>query len=123
MAILGHPAIFAMVYILFMLPTYFLPWLGSNSFALHALAVNDGMGIHPAFWLHLICIAILIGITWCRGIMIDRKWLIIFPIFAGIFDLTPGLNWIFGIPAMMHLMVVILGLALTRPAEPTPVSS
>jgi hypothetical protein len=53
MRFLGNAVVFVILYILFMLPTYFLPYLGSNSFVLSAAGVAAGAGINPAFWPHL----------------------------------------------------------------------
>jgi hypothetical protein len=113
---LGHPIVFVLVYLIFMLPTYFLPWLGSNSAVFNAAAASSDTALNPAFWLHLGCLAVLIAVAWCRGAVLDRKWLVILPILAAVFDLTPGLNWIPGVPTIMHIAVIICGVAL-RPVE------
>ena len=112
-----NAVVFALLYIVLMLPTYVLPYLGSNSGALNAAGAASGAGLNPLFWVHLIAFALLIAITWSRGAKIDRAWLVIFPVLAAIFDLIPGLNWIPMIPTVMHLLAIILGVALSpRPA-------
>lgn len=110
-SILGNPALFALLYILLMIPTYWLPYVGSNSAALNAAGSAAGIGMNPAFWLHLGALALLIGVAWMRGSPIGKTWLVIFPILALVFDLTPGLNFIPLVPTVMHLMAIILGVS------------
>ena len=110
--------------ILLMIPTYWLPYLGSNSTALNAAGSAGGIGMSPAFWLHLGALILLVGVAWMRGKPIGKTWLVIFPILALVFDLTPGLNFIPMVPTVMHLMAIILGVSgspapnLTPPAAP-----
>lgn len=111
MKVLGNAVVFVILYLLFMGPTYYLPYVGSNSAVLHAAAASSDAGMNPAFWMHLICLLALILITWFRGALIDKKWLIIFPILATVFDLAPGLSMIPLIPTVMHLLAIILGVA------------
>lgn len=109
MKFLGNTVVFVILYILFMLPTYYLPYLGSNSAILGALGAAAGAGVNPAFWPHLGSLIVLIVVAWFRGALIDKKWLIIFPILATVFDLTPGINNIPLVPTVMHLLAIILG--------------
>ena len=121
--ILGNPVVFVLLYILFMLPTYYLPYVGSNSAVIGALGqagaaasdANPLAGVNPAFWLHLGSLIVLMVLAWFRGAVIAKKWLIIFPILAAIFDLVPGLNLIPLVPTVMHLLAIILGVAATAP--------
>jgi hypothetical protein len=122
MAFLGNTVVFVILYILFMLPTYFLPYLGSNSFMLNTLGVAAGAGVNPAFWPHLGSLVVLVVLGWSRGQVIGKAWLVIFPILAGVFDLLPGLNAIPLVPTVMHLLAIILGVAgasTTTAARPT----
>ena len=57
---------------------------------------------------------ILCGLTWLRGGLIDKRWLVIFPILAAFFDLVPGFNWIPLVPTVMHLLAIILAVAGTK---------
>lgn len=107
----GNPALFAILYILLMIPTYWLPYMGSNSAVLNATGSAAGVGMNPAFWPHLGALALLIGVAWMRGKPIGKTWLVIFPILALVFDLTPGLNFIPLVPTVMHLMAIILGVS------------
>jgi hypothetical protein len=110
--ILGNAPTFVILYLLIMLPTYFLPYLGSNSTVLNTAGAAAGAGLNPLFWLHLLCLAALVAIGLSRGIVIERAWVVIFPILALVFDLTPGLSFIPLVPTVMHLLMIILGLAL-----------
>lgn len=107
--ILGNTAVFVVLYIVFLIPTYLLPYMGSNSFVMNAAGVSTGSGINPAFWPHLASLIFLVVITWFRGTNIDKNWLLIFPILALVFDLVPGLSSIPLVPTVMHLLAIILG--------------
>ncbi len=103
--IIGHGVTYVILYMLFMIPTYILPFFGSNSSLAHA---SIGLG-NPGFWLHLLSLAVLVGLCWVRGEIVNKQWLIIFPILAAIFDLVPGLNFIMLIPTLLHLAAIIVG--------------
>lgn len=123
---LGNAVVFVILYVLLMLPTYYLPYVGSNSAVIGGLGqlaagandLNPLLGVNPAFWLHLGALVLLLAITWFRGVLVDKKWLIIFPILAAVFDLSPGLNFIPLVPTVMHLLAIILGVAGTTAAVP-----
>ncbi len=102
--IFGNTVVFVVVYLLFMLPTYVLPFFGSNS-----VLLNAAVGLTLPFWLHLLSLIALTAITFFRGVAVDKKWLIIFPILATVFDLIPVLVWIPLVPTVMHLFAIILG--------------
>jgi len=109
--ILGNGVVFIILYLLCMFPTYILPWLGSNSAVLNAAGTAAEAGVSPAFWLHLAALLALVALTWIRGSLIGKTWLLIFPFLALVFDLTPFLNWIPLVPTVMHLLAMILGVA------------
>ncbi len=112
--ILGNTIVFVGLYIIFMIPTYILPYMGSNSSVINAVGASHGMGMNPAFWLHLASLSVLLVIAWIRGANIDKKWLTIFPVLALVFDLFPGLSSIPLVPTVMHLLVIILGVVGTK---------
>lgn len=122
----GNAVVFVILYVLLMLPTYYLPYLGSNSAVIGGLGqiaagVQDAgplAGINPAFWLHLGALVLLMVITWFRGAVVNKQWLIIFPILAAVFDLAPALNFIPLVPTVMHLLAIILGVAGTTGTVP-----
>lgn len=109
MKFIGNGVVFVLVYILGMIPTYILPYVGSNSSVGYAASAAVGGGSSPAFLAHLGCLLLLITITWFRGSFINKRWLIIFPVLAAAFDLIPGLSSIPFVPTVMHLLAVILG--------------
>ena len=119
MKFLGNSVVFAILYVLFMLLTYYLPYIGSNSAVIGALgASGESVYITPMFWAHLGALTILIVITWFRGVLIDKTWLVIFPILATVFDLAPMLNLIPLVPTVMHLFAIILGVSGAKAAIP-----
>ncbi|AUX69475.1 hypothetical protein CHX26_08215 [Porphyrobacter sp. HT-58-2] len=100
-----------------MFPTYVLPYFGSNSAVVNAgLAAADAMagggnGLNILMFVHLACLGGLVLISWLRGAVVDKGWLVIFPILAAVFDMVPGLNWIPLIPTGMHLAAIIVGVS------------
>jgi len=107
---LGNAPVFVIAYVLFILPTYYLPYVGSNSSILHGIdAAAGGKNLNFAFWLHMGCMLILCFLCWVRGAYVGKGWLIIFPILAIVFDFVPGLSAIPLVPTVMHLLAIILG--------------
>ena len=121
---LGNAPVFVIAYILFMLATYCLPYLGSNSAVVGAVVAASGAGVTPAFWMHLGALLILCLLCLIRGAYVGKMWLVIFPILAAVFDLFPGLSAIPLIPTVMHLLAIILGVvgatAIERSTPTTP---
>lgn len=110
--------VFFCLYMLFVLPTYYLPYVGSNSSVLNALGAAVGLGLSPQFWTHVACLFVLLIITWLRGCSINKQWIAVFPAIGGIFDMTPGLNLIPLLPTAMHLCALIMGVrGSTQPVE------
>ena len=118
MKFVANGFVFALLYLICMLPTYLLPFLGSNSSVVNALGVAAEQGLSPQFWLHLAFLAALIAIAWLRGVYIEKKWLVIFPVIAAMFDMVPGFSAIPLVPTIMHLLALILGLALAKQSAP-----
>ena len=118
MHLLGNAFVFVGLYIVFMLPTYFLPYVGSNSSLINAAGVAAEQGLLPAFWLHLGALLVLVAATWFRGVLVEKPWLVIFPILAAVFDLAPGLSSIPMVPTVLHLLVLILGVASAKAVVP-----
>ena len=102
-------AVYVIAYVILMIPTYILPYLGSNSYALNLSGVGLGQGLSPQFWLHLCFLLALVVITWFRGSSIGKKWLVVFPFLALVFDLAPALNLVPFVPTVMHLLAIVLG--------------
>jgi len=119
MKYVANGVVFVIIYIVFMVPTYILPYLGSNSLVAVSTAAAE-KGVNLVTWLHLGSLVILMVITWLRSSYIDKKWLIIFPILATAFDFIPVLNYIPFVPTIMHLLAIILGVAGVKVASVTP---
>lgn len=119
--IFGNTAVFVVLYLLFMIPTYVLPFLGSNSSMINTLGVAQEGMMNPSFWLHLTALVVLVVLTWFRGANVAKTWLIIFPILALVFDLAPVLSSIPMIPSVMHLLAIILGVVGGNAAATVPV--
>ena len=115
MKFLGNGIFFVLTYIVFMIPTYILPFFGSNSSVINTLGVASGGGFNPLMWLHLGVMAVLVVVTWFRGSLVDKKWLVVFPVLAMAFDFVPGLSFIPFVPTVMHLLAIIMGVA-AKPA-------
>jgi len=103
-----------------MIPTYILPYLGSNSSLIGAIVTAAGV-MNPFFWLHLFSLIVLACLAFARGTLIHRQWLVAFPVLAAAFDLLPGLNFIPLVPTALHCTVLILGVALQTAKSAFPV--
>ncbi len=121
MPFMRNPVWYVGGYLIAMLPTYVLPYLGSNSVtARAACALADSMPmyrqsthscatVHAALVFHALFLGILIFLAYARGSVIDKKWLVIFPVMATFFDLMPGFSAIPLFPTIMHVLAIILG--------------
>lgn len=104
---------YVILYLLFMVPTYLLSWVGSNS----SLILLATLGTNPFFWMHLIALVFLCLLAHSRGHRIGKPWLVWLPVLALIFDLAPVLNLIPFVPTALHLLAIVLGLSpAPRPA-------
>lgn len=104
-----NPASFVLGYTMFMIPTYILPYVGSNSSVLNTLGAAAGVGFNPALYVHIAALAVLVLISWLRGKLINKGWLGALPLAASMFDLLPGLSLIPMIPSVLHVVTIILG--------------
>ncbi len=100
---------FIIAYVLFMIPTYILPYLGSNSAAVNFTGAATGIGMSPGFWMHLVCLAVLCLLAWARATYVKQVWIVILPILALIFDLSPGLNLVPFVPTVLHILTIVFG--------------
>ena len=100
---------FVIAYLALMVPTYILPYFGSNSAVVNVFSAAMGMGPTPQWWMHVWFLIMLAVLGWLRGSVIGKAYLPVFPVIAGVFDMTPGLSMIPMIPTVMHLVGVILG--------------
>jgi hypothetical protein len=110
-AIAANRAIFVVLYLLLIVPTYVLPYVGSNSAVINSLGAAAGLGITPAFWIHAFFLVAVISLTWFRGAFSGRSWITIFPVLATFFDLTPGFSSIPLAPTVFHCLGIIFGVS------------
>lgn len=107
---LVNPAFFVIGYTVFLIPTYILPYLGSNSSVINALGAASGAGLNPVLYFHIAALAVLVLISWLRGKLINKAWLGALPFAAAMFDLLPGLSLIPMVPTVLHVVAIVLGI-------------
>lgn len=113
MKFLGNGVFFVITYVILMIPTYILPYFGSNSAIVNAAAAAAEQ-TSLQFILHLLFLIGLVVITWFRGKYVGQQWLVVIPFIALVFDLMPGLSVIPLVPTVMHILVIILGARATK---------
>jgi hypothetical protein len=111
----GKNALFFAGYLLTMIPTYILPYFGSNSVVLNGIGKVAGGGMPMQFWWHLTCYAVLMFLAYARGIQIARGWLITLPLVAMVFEFMPGLNYIPFVPTVLNLAALFIGTTRSAP--------
>ncbi len=113
MKIFEKTTVFVVTYILFLIPTYILPYGGSNSSVAQTAAGvaggSDAATIQLYFYLHLASLLVLCAVTWIRSSAENIRWICIFPVLALIFDLTPGLSVIPLVPTLFHVLTLVFG--------------
>lgn len=125
--LLKNTVFYVIGYLLLMIPTYVLPYFGSNSWVANGLGAALGRGPMPQWWLHAWALVMLVLVVHLRGKLVGKHYLIVFPLVAAVFDMVPGLSAIPLVPTVMHLLAIVLGVitpALERgnemQAEPSP---
>ena len=108
---LANPILFAVLYLALMLSTYFLPYLRSTVGIASVLAGSQSMFNGAMFFLVLqvVALALMAGITFIRGGITGRAWIVIFPILALVFDIVPILSLIPFVPTVMHIIAIVMG--------------
>ena len=105
------------LYLLFMLPTYILPYFGSNSLTANAIyaaagaASGVGFAGNLLFLVHILCLGALCLLAWLRGSEIGKTWIVTLPIVASVFDIVPGLSMIPLVPTVMHVIAIVTGVS------------
>lgn len=112
--LLSSGVVYVIAYLIVALPTYVLPYFGSNSSVLNVFGAATGLGALPQFWFHLVALYLLIVVTWIRGGFIGKQWLAIFPVLAAIFDMVPGFSVIPLLPTVFHVLALVLGVSGNR---------
>ncbi len=113
-------AVFVCSYLLLMIPTYILPYFGSNSALVYAVGGLFGHGMTPQWWMHAWSLVMLMLIANLRGKLIAKRYLVVFPLLAAAFDLIPGMSLVPLVPTVMHLMALVLGVMGTVVQESVP---
>ena len=105
--LMGKGNNFLWLYLALMVPTYIRPYMGSNSL-LAGVATFGATA--PQFLVHLVCLIALCVFAHLRGKIIDKTWLVALPIAAGVFDMTPIVNWIPLVPTALHVAALVIGM-------------
>ena len=109
--LLSSGVVYVIVYLIVAIPTYVLPYFGSNSSVLNVFGAATGLGALPQFWFHLVALYLLVVVAWIRGGHIGKQWLAIFPVLAAIFDMVPGFSVIPLLPTIFHVLALVLGVS------------
>lgn len=116
----GKSALFFVGYLLTMIPTYILPYFGSNSLVFNSIGKLASGGMPMQFWWHLTCYAVLMFLAYSRGIQMARGWLVSLPIVAMVFEFVPGLSYIPLVPTGLNLAALFIGTTRSAPPGFTP---
>ncbi|MDZ4253391.1 MAG: hypothetical protein U1A72_12560 [Sulfuritalea sp.] len=101
--------VFVVTYLILMVPTYVLPYFGSNSSIVNAISAAVGLGMTPQWWAHAWSLGMMCLLAWARGGTVGRAWLPVLPALATVFELTPVLNLIPLIPTLLHIGTLLAG--------------
>ena len=110
---------YVLLYVIFLIPTYILPYFGSNSSIANAIHAGLLGSLYPLFWIHLSIYVAICLLAWLRGPFVQRAWLIALPAFAAVFEFVPGLNLVPLLPTVLNLLCIVLGVRPTTDAPPT----
>jgi len=104
---------FLVLYLLFMFPTYVLPYFGSNSVVAQTLLLGSGFFLTI---LHVLALAVLIGVAASRGRATGQPAMVALAVAAAIFDMVPLLSAIPLVPTVLHGIALVMGLTDKRAA-------
>ncbi len=113
--VLSNSTNWLLLYLGVMVPTYLLPYLGSNSILAGAATLGATL---PLFIIHLLCLVALCVFAYVRGGIVGKSWLVAMPIGAAVFDLIPVLNWVPLIPTVFHIIALVVGTTSPNTAGP-----
>lgn len=102
--------VFVVTYLILMVPTYVLPYFGSNSAIVNAISAAVGLGMTPQWWAHAWSLVMMCLLAWARGGVAGRAWLPVLPALATAFDLIPVLSSIPFLPTLLHIGTLLAGL-------------
>jgi OFA family oxalate/formate antiporter-like MFS transporter len=110
--LLASPVLFVVLYLVFMVPLYIVPWLTPSGMA-------AGLVSNPVFWIPIVCWLALIILAFMRGVTVGYGWLVALAIIGAFFDLVPGMNWLPMVPTVANLVCLVCGAALKPQAALT----
>ncbi|WP_029147347.1 hypothetical protein [Methylophilus sp. 5] len=96
----SNTKLFMMTYLTLVLPTYL---------------ADAGMIEHGSI-LYVLAMVGIWAICLSRGAIIGKRWLVLIPTVAFVFDLTPALAVISFVPYLYHLLAIVLGALCTSDA-------
>jgi hypothetical protein len=96
-------------YLALLVPTYVLPYFGSNSIIVNSVGAAVGRGMTPLWWLHVWALVMLALMAFARGKHIGKTYIAVFSVIAAAFDMIPGLSLVPFVPTVMHLVALVLG--------------
>ncbi|MFC0349242.1 hypothetical protein [Undibacterium danionis] len=102
------------LYFLFMLPTYLLPYLGSNSSVIHAALSGAANKLWILTTVHLASLLILVFVAYLRGRTNGKSALFALPLCAGLFDVIPILSLIPLVPTILHVIALVMGMQVSK---------
>ena len=108
---LANTKVFVSSYVFFMMLTYYLAQLGSQSPFLQGLDVAGASVYNFPFFLHLSAMLILLWICFARGVIIGERWLVLLPMVVFAFEWIPKLSAIPVVPTIYHLLAIVIGAA------------
>lgn len=102
---------FLLFYLLAMVPTYLLPYFGSNSLlgqTMWATHTQTGGGLMFTGF-HAGALIACIFLAWARSVVNGKRTLMALPIIAAMFDMVPLLSIIPLVPTVLHIITLVWG--------------
>jgi hypothetical protein len=96
---------FFYAYTILILPSYILPWVGSNSMMANIFSDQARWG----FSVHALSLGLAVGISFLRGRQINKPQLGSIALAALACDLIPIINLIPLLPSLFHGLTIMLG--------------
>lgn len=96
---------FFYAYTILIIPSYILPWAGSNSMVANIVSSNA----RASFALHFFSLALAVGLSFLRGWQIKKSELGFIALTAAFCDLVPLLNLVPFLPSFFHLFTLLVG--------------
>lgn len=93
------------VYAALIIPSYLLPWLGSNSMVANIVSSQARWG----FSVHVLSLGLAVGVSFLRGWSIKKPELGPLALAAAGCDLIPLLNLVPLLPSFFHALALLLG--------------